>query len=135
MIIDTSMIYILAFTILAIFLAFGITYLKKNNKIDNSTLEIVASTLNLSVSIISELNLNNEKKIVVIGNIVVDSVNYARDILKVENNEDLANIAIAYACKLCEDQGIELTELRTNIITNLVKLSVNNVSNLNKITK
>ena len=129
MTIDYTMIYILSFTILAIFLAFGITYLKKNNKIDNSTLEIVASTLNLSVSIISELNLNNETQIIKIGNNVIDSINYAKDILKADNNEDLTNIAIAYALKLSEDQGIELTESRMNIIKNLVKLSVSNVGN------
>jgi len=129
MTIDYTMIYILSFTILAIFLAFGITYLKKNNKIDNSTLEIVASTLNLSVSIISELNLNNETQIIKIGNNVIDSINYAKDILKADNNEDLTNIAIAYALKLSEDQGIELTESRMNIIENLIKLSVSNVGN------
>ena len=135
MTIDYTMIYILAFTILAIFLAFGITYLKKNNKIDNSTLEIVASTLNLSVSIISQLNLQNEEKIILIGNNVIDSINYAKNILKADTTEDLVNISIAYACKLSEDQGVELNNDRITIIENLVKLSVNNVSNINNITK
>jgi len=122
---DYNILWIIGFIFITIFFIFGVTYLKKNNKVDDNTLEIVANVLGLSVSVIDELNLNNEEKIVVIGNIVVDSVNYAKDILKVENNEDLANIAIAYACKLCEDQGIEINESRTNIITNLVKLSVN----------
>ena len=135
MTIDYTMIYILAFTILAIFLAFGITYLKKNNKIDDSTLEIVASTLNLSVSIISQLNLQNEEKIILIGNNVIDSINYAKNILKADTTEDLVNISIAYACKLSEDQGVELNNDRITIIENLVKLSVNNVSNINNITK
>ena len=135
MTIDYTMIYILSFTILAIFLAFGITYLKKNNKIDNSTLEIVASTLNLSVSIISQLNLQNEEKIILIGNNVIDSINYAKNILKADTTEDLVNISIAYACKLSEDQGVELNNDRITIIENLVKLSVNNVSNINNITK
>ena len=97
---DYNIIYVIGFSALAIGLVFGITYLKKNNQINENTLTIVANILGLSVSVISELNLNNEEKIVSIGNIVVNSVNYARDILKVENNEDLANIAIAYACKL-----------------------------------
>ena len=122
---DYNIIYVIGFSALAIGLVFGITYLKKNNQINENTLTIVANILGLSVSVISELNLNNEEKIVAIGSIVVDSVNYARDVLKVENNEDLANIAIDYACKLCEDQGIEINESRINIITNLVKLSVN----------
>jgi len=131
---DYTILYILGFIFIAIFLIIGITYLKKNNKIDDNTLSTVASVLGLSVSVISELNLNNEEKILVIGNIVVDSVNYARDILKVDNNEDLANIAIAYACKLCEDQGIELNDSRVIIIENLVKLSVVNVSNVSNLT-
>jgi len=135
-IIDTSMIYIICFVLLSISLIFGITYLKKNNKIDENTLEIVASTLGLSVLIISQLNLQNEDKdkILKIGAIVVDSVNYAKNILQADNNEDLTNIAIAYACKLSEDQGIELNDSRILIIENLVKLSVVNVSDVSNIT-
>jgi len=129
MIIDYNMIYIISFVLLAIILIVGVTYLKNNKKIDETTLTTVASMLGLSISVISELNLNNETQIIKIGNNVIDSINYAKDILKADNNEDLTNIAIAYALKLSEDQGIELTESRMNIIKNLVKLSVSNVGN------
>jgi len=122
---DMSIIYIIGFIIITIGLVYLINFLQNKKQINANLLDLVTNGLGVGCYIIDELNLKNEEKIVAIGSIVVDSVNYAKDVLKATTNEDLVNIAIAYACKLCEDQGIEINESRTNIITSLVKLSVN----------
>lgn len=124
---DYTILYVIGFIILSLGLIFGVQYLKKNNKIDDKTLEIVINSLGLSLAIIDELDLKNEDKILKIGNVVIDSIKYAQTVLKSANDEDLINNAIAYAQKMCTDQGIELTDSRKAIIESLVKLSVSNL--------
>jgi len=112
--------------IITIGLIFCVNYFRQNNKINDKTLETVATTLNLTVTIIDQLNLKNEDKIINLTNIIIESINYTKDVLNSKNNDELIFNAIVYAQKLCLDQGIELTDSRKAIIDSLVRLSINN---------
>jgi uncharacterized protein with FMN-binding domain len=123
---DINIIFLLIIVIITIGLIFCVNYFRQNNKINDKTLETVATTLNLTVTIIDQLNLKNEDKIINLTNIIIESINYTKDVLNSKNNDELIFNAIVYAQKLCLDQGIELTDSRKAIIDSLVRLSINN---------
>lgn len=121
---NTSIFYV----ILAVGIAFGITwlvsYLRRKDLLKQEDLLFAAKVLDLSVKIISELELQREEEIKRISLVVQDSLEYA---ISIFNSEiDVIENAYEYALDLCLALDIELTDNRKEIIRELITITFNN---------
>jgi hypothetical protein len=110
---------------------------KKKNWIDTDDVLFVAKVFNLSMDIIKELNLKEEEKIKLIGDIVSDTLFYAESIMDEIDYDEMLDLSIKYALELCEKFDIEITEERIRIITTLFEFGLdaiikNNLENSNE---
>jgi hypothetical protein len=110
---------------------------KEKNWIDTDDVLFVAKVFNLSMDIIKELNLKEEEKIKLIGDIVSDTLFYAESIMDEIDYDEMLDLSIKYALELCEKFDIEITEERIRIITTLFEFGLdaiikNNLENSNE---
>lgn len=119
-----DMLYLIILIVYAIGLVYGIRYLRRKDYIASEDLLFAAKVLDLSLKIIDELNLQKEKQIKTITQIVIDSLEFAVSISK--NIEEIKENAYRYAIDLCLSFGIELTENRKEIIRQLIEIGLQN---------
>lgn len=106
---------IIAITIGSVYL---VSYLRKKNYVAKEDLIFVSELLNLSLKIIDELNLEKEKQIKKISQIVIDAINFSIGLY--DDEIDLINKSYDYALELCKQAEIEITENRKEIIRELI---------------
>ena len=117
-------VYIIILVSVAIGLAIGTKILKKKGIITNEDLLVVAKAFDLSLKVVAELNLNKEKEILLIGNIVYDGIEFV--IATYENPTEMQKIAYQFIEEKCIEFNIELTENRKQIIISLLAIGLNN---------
>ena len=123
---DYTIFYVIGFAMFSVGLVFLTSYLRRNNLIKSADLIFAISVLNLTVEIISELNLEKEKEIRSIAEIVVDSLQFASVTENLTRGE-VISMAYAHAIDLCLSFNIELNERRKNIIMQLLIFAFNNL--------
>jgi len=121
--IDLNILYILGIIFIVLGLVFAISYLRRKNIVNADDLKIVSNLLNLSVSIIQEMNLNKEPEILKISNIIALSLDNTIEIIKLRDKEKIIEQTKIFAYGLCEKNNIELTENRKEIIIQLIVLA------------
>lgn len=121
---DITMIYALIIVLGIIGLTFIINKLRKNNIISSEDLSIVQKLFSLSISIVDELDLKNEDKILQISNIVLCAIDYSNNIFL--EPEQVAENALKKCYELCEELNIELTENRKLILAQLINVGLSN---------
>lgn len=99
--------------------------LTKKITINKNELAIVQQIFNLSASLIDELNLKNEDKILQISQIVDSGITFAI-VLTDENQKEIVK---KYTYEQCELFGIELTENRKQIIEQLTDIGLDLINN------
>lgn len=120
--IDMSIVYVLGIIVAVVGLVFGVAYLRKNNYVKESDLVFVSTVLGISIEILNEMNLKNEKEILKLSSIIQDSLNFAIGMF--DDKNDTYAKACEYAYNLCEQAGIEVTDNRRDIIQKLIKLGL-----------
>jgi hypothetical protein len=123
--IDYSILYILCAIIAVLGLIFGISYLRTKNIVKADDINLVSSILNISMSIIQEMNLDQEKEILKIANIIDISLLNVINIIKLKEKEKVIEQAKIFAYQLCEKNNIMLNETRTNLIDQLITIVLN----------
>ncbi len=126
MAIDLNIVYIIVILIVAVGLIFGANYLRKKGLISESDLEFASKLLGLTVSIVNELNLQNEDKIKNISNFIILGLNEVNSTMALTDKQQIIDNVKNYVYKACEQANIELTDNRKNIINSLVEIAVNN---------
>lgn len=121
---DASIIFIIGIVILILGFSIGLMYADKKDYIDLEGLINISKMFDLSMRIINELNLTQEKYIKLIGDIVNDSLEYAKSYF--DTNKDIIEESYKYALELCEQFNIELTEERQKIIKELIMIGLGN---------
>lgn len=121
---DTSIIFIIGIVILILGFSIGLMYADKKDYIDLEGLINISKMFDLSMRIINELNLTQEKYIKLIGDIVNDSLEYAKSYF--DTNKDIIEESYKYALELCEQFNIEITEERQKIIKELIMIGLGN---------
>ena len=99
--------------------------LTKKITINKNELAIVQQIFNLSASLIDELNLKNEDKILQISQIIDSGITFAV-VLTDENQKEMVK---KYTYEQCELFGIELTENRKQIIEQLTDIGLDLINN------
>jgi hypothetical protein len=122
---DYSILYALSILVLTLLIIFGTLYLKKKGVVSQNDLTYVSSILNLSLAIIDEMDLAKEKEIKSISNVILVGLNISIGLYGIEDRDKIILMGKDLCFKLCEDQGIELTENRKAIIVNLLELALN----------
>lgn len=121
---DTTILYI----ILAVGIAFGVaylvSYLRRKNLLKQEDLKFVTKALNLTMTMVDELNLKHETEVKQISQIVIDSLEFGVSLYNTE--EDVKENALEYAYELCNSFNIELTENRKDIIKELIEITFQN---------
>ena len=121
---DYTIFYVLGIVAFAVGLAIGTKFLNTKGIISNEQLLFVAKIFDLTIKIVDELNLKNEKQIMTIANIVYDSIEY---IIAINEEPDkMVENAYAYAVDKCMLFGIELTGNRQAILLQLITMGLNN---------
>jgi hypothetical protein len=122
---DYSILFVLVAVVLSLGLAFGVSYLRRNNYITSEDLKFASEILGLTSAIIMELNLKQETEIKKLTSIITNSLSYSIALYG-ENGENVIEESIKYAEELSVDYGIELTENRRMIIEKLVVIAYQN---------
>lgn len=131
--VDYTMVYILTVIVAVIGATFVVRYLRVKQIVSSEDLKVVGQIFNLTTAIISELNLKNEEKIMQISQIVLTSLDYAVKISDTSDTDEILKHAQDETYTLCSDLGIELTESRKVIISQLLQLGL--VNNYTKVSK
>jgi uncharacterized protein YqhQ len=120
---------IIAFICIAVFVVglFLLVRWMKQNKIivDKNIFEDLAKVtvlLGLSIKVIDQLNLTREKDILKIAQIVHYSLEFATT--KETDSEKVINLAVDYACDLCEQLDVEWNSNREELIRELIVLVI-----------
>lgn len=121
---DLNILYAFVVVAVLIGLTLGVNRLKKDNVISGEDLLAVQQIFSLSVSIINELNLKNEDKILLISNVVLSALEYSSSVYI--DPDKVAENALAKCYELCDELKIELTESRKLIIMQLINVSLSN---------
>lgn len=121
---DLTILYILGIVVLSVGLVALGKYLRNKNLVKAEDLIFAMKTLQLSVDIASQLNLQNENKIRDIAEIVSTSIDYVNK--NMLDGQDKTVLAEEYAHVLCKDLGVQLTDERIAIIKQLIELALNN---------
>lgn len=121
---DLTILYILGIVVLSVGLVALGKYLRSKNLVKAEDLMFAMKTLQLSVDIAGQLNLQNENKIKSIAEIVSASIDYVNKNMQDEENK-VAN-AESYAYNLCDMLDVQLTDERKSIINQLIELALNN---------
>lgn len=117
-------VYIIILVAVAIGIAISTKILKKKGIIDNDDLLAIAKAFDLSLKVVAELNLNKEKEILYLGQVVYEAVDFALTIS--DNLDNMVDSAIEYIEDQCREFGIELTENRRSIVVTLVTIGLSN---------
>lgn len=126
---DLTMIYILIIVSSVVILTFVVNKLRTKNIISNEDLLIVSQIFSLSLSLIDELNLKNESKILQISNIVLGALDYANNLFI--SPEMVAEKALEKCYELCKELNITVTESRRLIIIQLINIALSNKHGVN----
>lgn len=121
---DYTVFWIISIIASVIGLVYLVSYLRKKNYVAKEDLIFVSELLNLSLKIIDELNLEKEKQIKKISQIVVDAINFSIGLY--DDETELVNKSYEYAIELCKQTGIEITENRKEIIRELIIIGLQN---------
>jgi len=125
---DYSIFIIIGILGIAIGIVIGTKYLQRKGVITKEDVLIVAKCFDLGLSIIKELKLEKEDKILLIGNIVNDGIEYV--IAVFDNTEDIDKLAeevYDFVVDKCITFNIELNENRINIIKALIEVGLDKV--------
>lgn len=80
----------------------------------------------MSLKIIDELNLKDEDKILDIGKVVYDSIEFAISVSNEEDSEKLVDLAYQYFIDKSTTFNIELTENRKELARQLITIGIKN---------
>lgn len=120
---DYTVFYVIGVALFVVGLTIGAKLLNTRGIITNEQLLFVAKTFDLTLKIIDELNLEKEKQLLTIANIVQDSIEYVIAIN--ENPNNMVEEAYNYAVDKCIVLGIELTDNRREILLQLITAGLN----------
>ncbi len=119
---DLSLLYSIIIAALMAVISYLLT---KKIVVSKNELQIVQQIFNLSASLIDELNLKNEDKILQITQIIDSGITFAI-VLSDENQKEIVK---KYTFEQCGLFGIELTEQRKNIIDQLIDIGLDLINN------
>ena len=119
---DYTIFYIIGAVLISMGLAFGMAYLRKNRIIEADDIRFAVSILNLTMSIVDELNLKNESEIKEISKVVLLSLEYGVELYSKTDKESVIKAAKTCATALCLQKNIELTPERLNIVNSLIEI-------------
>lgn len=119
---DYGMLYALIIVFAVCVLTYFVSKLRKNNIVSSEDLLFVQNLFSLTIAVIDELNIKNEEKILQISNVVVLALEYATSVAL--GSEDVTKLALEKCYQLCEQMGIELSESRKLILSQLVNMGL-----------
>lgn len=121
---DNSMLWILGVIFFVCILTYFVSNLRKKDILTTEDLLFVQHLFSLTVAVIDELNIKNEKKVLQISNVVLSALEYATKVSKGDDN--VVELALQKCYELCGEMDIELTESRKLIIMQFINLGLMN---------
>lgn len=121
---DYTIFYVLGVVVFTIVLIFATSYARKKKIFTSEDLLFAIKVLDLSSKIIDELQLQKEKQIRSITEIVISSLEFA--VSNFANRDEIIVNAYEYAVEMCNKLEIELNEQRKEIIRELIIITLNN---------
>jgi hypothetical protein len=122
--VDISVLYMLGAVAIVLGLTMFISWMRRSKYIVTEDLLFIAKVLDLSLSIIDELDLQKESEIKQIGKIVYDAIEFG--IANYTNPDEVKNNAYNYAIELCNVLNIKITDKRKEIIKELLVIGLQN---------
>lgn len=123
---DYSILIVLGVLVGVILATIGIKYVQRKGYLVNEDLVKVIKTFNLSMNFIKELKLNKEPEILKIADIVNDALEMALALGKAKDIKEIEKIVIDKVNKTCGSFSIVITPDREMLITELVKIGLEN---------
>lgn len=123
--VDFTIFYILGYIIITIGLVFGVSLLRTKNIVKEDDIKLVSSLLNISINVVEEMGLVHEQEMTKIANIIILSLDNTVNIVKLKDKEKIIEQSKIFAYQLCENNKIELTIERKEIINQLIETVYN----------
>jgi len=120
---DYTVLYVIGTAIFVVMFSIVIKILIDKKILTKEVVSFVAKTFNLTSKVVDELNLKKEKQILMIADIVNDSIEYILAIM--DNPNSMVDEAYNYAVDKCLAFGIELTDNRKDILRQLIVAGLN----------
>lgn len=120
---DYTVLYVIGTAIFVVLFSIVIKILIDKKILTKEVVSFVAKTFNLTSKVVDELNLKKEKQILMIADIVNDSIEYILAIM--DNPNFMVDEAYNYAVDKCLAFGIELTDNRREILLHLITAGLN----------
>ena len=120
---DYTVLYVIGTAIFVVLFSIVIKILIDKKILTKEVVSFVAKTFNLTSKLVDELNLKKEKQILMIADIVNDSIEYILAIM--DNPNSMVDEAYNYAVDKCLAFGIELTDNRKDILRQLIVAGLN----------
>lgn len=120
---DYTVLYVIGTAIFVVMFSIVIKILIDKKILTKEVVSFVAKTFNLTSKLVDELNLKKEKQILMIADIVNDSIEYILAIM--DNPNSMVDEAYNYAVDKCLAFGIELTDNRKDILRQLIVAGLN----------
>lgn len=120
---DYAVLYVIGTAIFVVLFSIVIKILIDKKILTKEVVSFVAKTFNLTSKVVDELNLKKEKQILMIADIVNDSIEYILAIM--DNPNFMVDEAYNYAVDKCLAFGIELTDNRKDILRQLIVAGLN----------
>ena len=120
---DYAVLYVIGTAIFVVLFSIVIKILIDKKILTKEVVSFVTKTFNLTSKVVDELNLKKEKQILMIADIVNDSIEYILAIM--DNPNSMVDEAYNYAVDKCLAFGIELTDNRKDILRQLIVAGLN----------
>jgi len=120
---DYTVLYVIGTAIFVVLFSIVIKILIDKKILTKEVVSFVVKTFNLTSKVVDELNLKKEKQILMIADIVNDSIEYILAIM--DNPNSMVDEAYNYAVDKCLAFGIELTDNRKDILRQLIVAGLN----------
>lgn len=104
----------------------GTKILQRKGIISKEDVLLIAKFFDLGLDIIKELKLEKEGKILLIGDIVNDGIQYVIAVFDNKDFDELVSETYNFVVEKCEQFNIELNENRINIIDTLIHVGLQN---------
>lgn len=122
---DMDFIWALVTVVCVLVFAVCTTIVVRSNMVKSSDIKLVQQIFKLTTSLIDEMNLEQEKQIMNISQIVISSIDFA--IVISNEDADIKDAAYKQAISICEQFKLDLNDNRKQLIHQLIDIGLDTI--------
>lgn len=122
---DMDFIWALVTVVCVLVFAVCTTIVVRNGMVKASDIKLVQQIFKLTTSLIDEMNLEQEKQIMNISQIVISSIDFA--IVISNEDADIKDAAYKQAISICEQFKLDLSDSRKQLIRQLIDIGLDTI--------